>query len=323
MTKLSDTQRSILSQASQRADRLAIPPERLPAAARQTVAKSLLKQGFVSDEHASAYNARDAWQIDGQTGLLRITDAGLRAIDVELEMATAVDEVELGGMSVAEHDAAQALAQAALDAGVGLGADAAGGEEPMTASVCGARPDVALFPMAGQGDSLAAFPPPPPSSSDEAAQAPQRPPVPRHGANGRAAALRMAAASLAATWDGPEREGMDAAIAALREALAAPPARSARPARDTGAPRPPRTGTKRATVLALLCRDEGASIAQVIDTTGWQQHTVRGFLAGLKREGIAVYVLERVREVGPNKQGAKGSYSIYRIATATTPAEAG
>ena len=31
--KLSDTQRIILSQASQRDDRLAIPPERLPAAA--------------------------------------------------------------------------------------------------------------------------------------------------------------------------------------------------------------------------------------------------------------------------------------------------
>ena len=80
--KLSDTQRIILSQASQRDDRLAIPPERLPAAARQTVARSLIKQGLVSDEHASATNARDAWQIDGRTRLLRITEAGLRAIGV-------------------------------------------------------------------------------------------------------------------------------------------------------------------------------------------------------------------------------------------------
>ena len=47
--KLSDTQRIILSQASQRDDRLAIPPERLPAAARQTVAKSLIKQELVCD----------------------------------------------------------------------------------------------------------------------------------------------------------------------------------------------------------------------------------------------------------------------------------
>jgi hypothetical protein len=41
---------------------------------------------------------------------------------------------------------------------------------------------------------------------------------------------------------------------------------------------------------------------------------VRGFLAGLKRKGITVEVLERIRQVGPNKDGAQGSYSIYRIA---------
>ncbi|MCO6414845.1 hypothetical protein JYK14_01465 [Siccirubricoccus sp. KC 17139] len=49
----------------------------------------------------------------------------------------------------------------------------------------------------------------------------------------------------------------------------------------------------------------------------WANHTVRGFFAGLKkRQGISVEVLERVRQVGPNKQGAKGSYTIYRIAEA-------
>jgi hypothetical protein len=42
---------------------------------------------------------------------------------------------------------------------------------------------------------------------------------------------------------------------------------------------------------------------------------VRGFFAGLKkRHGIAVEVLERIRQVGPGKDGAKGSYSVYRIA---------
>ena len=70
-------------------------------------------------------------------------------------------------------------------------------------------------------------------------------------------------------------------------------------------------------MLALLRRPEGATIAQVVEATGWQSHTVRGFLAGLKtRQGIAVEVLERVRQVGPDKRGAKGSYSIYRIAGA-------
>lgn len=67
MTKLSDTQRIILSQASQRDDRLVVPPKRLPAAARRAVAKALMKQGLVRDEHASTYAAREAWQIEGRS----------------------------------------------------------------------------------------------------------------------------------------------------------------------------------------------------------------------------------------------------------------
>jgi hypothetical protein len=97
---------------------------------------------------------------------------------------------------------------------------------------------------------------------------------------------------------------------ALRVALAG----AARTRREPGAPRAPRAGTKQEAVLALLRRAEGATIAQIIDATGWQSHTVRGFLAGLKRKGITVEVLDRVRQVGPNKEGAKGSYSVYRVA---------
>ena len=53
----------------------------------------------------------------------------------------------------------------------------------------------------------------------------------------------------------------------------------------------------------------------ICEATGWQPHTVRGVLAGLKkRQEIEVRALERVRMVGPNKDGEKGSYSRYRIA---------
>ena len=41
---------------------------------------------------------------------------------------------------------------------------------------------------------------------------------------------------------------------------------------------------------------------------------MRGFFAGLKAKGHAVEVMERVRQVGPNKEGARGSYKVYRIA---------
>jgi hypothetical protein len=81
--------------------------------------------------------------------------------------------------------------------------------------------------------------------------------------------------------------------------------------------RKPREGTKQQQVLAMLRRPEGAIVAQTAEATGWQAHTVRGFFAGLrKHQGIAVKAAERVRQVGPGKEGAKGSYTAYRIAEA-------
>ncbi|MFC7543742.1 DUF3489 domain-containing protein [Siccirubricoccus deserti] len=101
------------------------------------------------------------------------------------------------------------------------------------------------------------------------------------------------------------------AVAALRRAV---PARTA--AAHSIGPRQPSQGTKQEAVLALLRRPEGATVAQIAEATGWANHTVRGFFAGLKKRGIDVTVLERIRQVGPDHQGAKGSYTIYRIAEA-------
>ena len=41
---------------------------------------------------------------------------------------------------------------------------------------------------------------------------------------------------------------------------------------DTGAPRKTRDGTKQAQLIAMLRRREGATIAQIVDATGWQPH---------------------------------------------------
>ena len=91
-------------------------------------------------------------------------------------------------------------------------------------------------------------------------------------------------------------------------------AAQARPPRPARGPRTPRQGTKQESVLILLSRPEGATIAQIMEATGWQQHTVRGFFAGLKkRQGISVTVLERVRQVGPGAQGSRGSHSVYAV----------
>ena len=51
-----------------------------------------------------------------------------------------------------------------------------------------------------------------------------------------------------------------------------------------------REGTKEALLIAMLRRPGGATIAQVIEATGWQKHTVRGAISGAlkKKRGLAV-----------------------------------
>ena len=46
--------------------------------------------------------------------------------------------------------------------------------------------------------------------------------------------------------------------------------------------------TKSAAVLALLGRNEGATLAELIAATGWLPHTTRAALTGLRKKGHAI-----------------------------------
>ena len=65
-----------------------------------------------------------------------------------------------------------------------------------------------------------------------------------------------------------------------------------------------RADSKQALVIALLQRPEGATIPQIMEATQWQQHTVRGTLAGSLKKRLGL-IITSTKEVGGQR--------VYRI----------
>jgi hypothetical protein len=70
------------------------------------------------------------------------------------------------------------------------------------------------------------------------------------------------------------------------------------------APPAPRATSKSATVVALLEREQGATLAELVEATGWLPHTTRAALTGLRKKGHVIAKFKR------------DEVTCYRIATA-------
>jgi hypothetical protein len=136
-------------------------------------------------------------------------------------------------------------------------------------------------------------------------------------------AVRSAVASHSKTSNGVRTLNGRPAAKAARAAFSKPAKvrsrKMARAAKKTSKGKPastapgPNATSKQDSVLALLRRPEGVTIDALAKATGWQRHSIRGFLAGTVRKKLKLPLLsEKV-------DGAR----TYRLKAGKVPAKTG
>jgi hypothetical protein len=115
--------------------------------------------------------------------------------------------------------------------------------------------------------------------------------------NGHAYSLKLSAGGAKAIGSSEEPSGKPAS-----EFLALEPLPDAMNSSEIMDKRAPRNGSKLAPMIALLRREEGATILALIEATGWLPHTTRTAITGVRKRGYSV-VLDR------SVEGA----SVYRL----------
>ena len=102
---------------------------------------------------------------------------------------------------------------------------------------------------------------------------------------------------------------------ATTEAAKAPRAKpmAKRPAAPKAAAATEGRQTKQAILVSLLQRPQGATIAELVEATGWQNHSIRGAISFALRKKLDLNIISQRDET-------RGR--VYRIAKPTKPSKA-
>jgi uncharacterized protein DUF3489 len=100
------------------------------------------------------------------------------------------------------------------------------------------------------------------------------------------------------------KQGRAGQTAALTKLKAATPAAVSRQQPQSLSKQGQDHDSKRARIIAMLQAPRGVTIEAMMRTTGWQRHSVRGFLAGVVRKKLGLNLISAAVEGG----------RIYRIA---------
>lgn len=114
--------------------------------------------------------------------------------------------------------------------------------------------------------------------------------------------------TLIATEAGLEAIGIEPVVASavVSARRAKPKAEPAEAPEDTGTAKPVamRAGTKQAQIIAMLQRPEGATVAEMVEATGWLAHTVRGSISGALKKKLGLPIAA---------EKVEGRGTVYRI----------
>ncbi|MEP7363836.1 MAG: DUF3489 domain-containing protein [Acidobacteriota bacterium] len=96
----------------------------------------------------------------------------------------------------------------------------------------------------------------------------------------------------------PEVAQQVAPVAKKKAVAKKPPTKATKPAVAKLGASPVREGSKKAVILELVGRKQGATLAEIMMATGWQAHSVRGFISGTLGTKMAMTVASEKREDG-------------------------